>query len=55
MAKPPKLEPEPKVEIDPEAFERFRGAVHALAKASPHHREAAKPKLKNAKNRPNSA
>jgi hypothetical protein len=44
MAKPQKPKDKAEIEIDPDAFERFRGAVHALAKAKPHHREAAKPK-----------
>jgi hypothetical protein len=41
------------IEIDPDAIERFRGAVHALAKAKPHHREAVKsgPKHRAAKKR----
>jgi hypothetical protein len=43
MAKTPKKKSsEPEIEIDPDALERFRGAVHALAKAKPHHREAVK-------------
>jgi hypothetical protein len=33
-----------KIEADPGAWERFQKAVHALAKAKPHHREAPKPK-----------
>jgi hypothetical protein len=43
MAKPQKSK-EPEIEIDPEAFERFRSAVHKLAKSGPKHREAPTPK-----------
>jgi hypothetical protein len=32
------------IEIDPDAIERFRGAVHVLAKAKPHHRVLPKAK-----------
>jgi hypothetical protein len=42
-----KIQPKPEneiPEIDPDAFERFRGAVHALAKAKPQHRAAPKSK-----------
>jgi hypothetical protein len=33
----------PEIEADPEAFERFRSAIHALAKAGPQHRSTKKP------------
>jgi hypothetical protein len=45
MAKTPKRE-DLEIETDPEAWERFQKAVHTLAKAKPHHREAPKPKPK---------
>ena len=46
MAKPrpKKAPPQEPIEVDPEAFERFRSAVHKLAKAGPQHRESTKPK-----------
>jgi hypothetical protein len=33
-----------KIEVEPDAWERFRVAVKAVAKAGPQHREASKPK-----------
>ena len=32
--------PTVEIEIDPDAFERFRAAVHKLAKAGPRHKRA---------------
>jgi hypothetical protein len=48
MARPSKDElKSTQPEDSPEAWERFRGAVHALAKAKPHHREAPKLAVKS--------
>jgi hypothetical protein len=37
------------IELHPDAWERFRGAVHTMTKAGPQHRSSEKPKPKAAK------
>lgn len=41
---PKRKKAEDKIELEPDAWERFEKAVHAVAKAGPQHREAPKPK-----------
>lgn len=36
--------PQPELEFHPDAWDRFRRAIHAVAKAGPQHREAPKAK-----------
>jgi hypothetical protein len=45
MAKPQKTE-SGKIELRPDGWERFRQAVHAVAKSGPKHRETPAPKGK---------
>ena len=37
----------PEIEIYPDAWDRFRSAVHTMTKAGPQHRIAAKPQAKS--------
>ena len=43
--------PAPEIEVYPDAWDRFRGAVHDMTKAGPQHRETSKPIGKRKTNR----